>query len=581
MPRSFSRPPVSVGSRPPLRQAAPERWDRPFSEEMTDQDVDRLLAHPLFSSIQHTRFPVTMPLRGILKNDAALRHYQRGEIIVRQGDYGHSAFLILEGRVLVCIDEPGPEQLGRRQRVRPSLWGSFTRWLRQPRYGEQALPGGVRTAGEAEQLQAGARQRIFLQDVPGVLEANRTVRLGPGELFGELAALGRTPRTSTILTDQDALLLEIRWQGLRDIRKFSAEWKQLIDQRYRERSLIVHLQETPLFRSLPEATLRLIADATRFEVFGEFEWQHAYQRTRAASDRERLEQEPLIARQGELPGGLLLIRSGFARVSAHYNHGERTETYLGKGDAFGLEESIARWRGHPEPLRRSLRALGYVDALFIPAAVLEEHVFPRLAPAELARFEQPADRPATAQPWQGTTTTNAFLEFLVAQRFINGRATMLIDLDRCTRCDDCVRACAATHDNNPRFIRNGPEAAGVMVASACMHCVDPVCMIGCPTGAIHRASLDGQVEINPVTCIGCSVCAQSCPYGTIQMVALRDEDGLPVVAEDTGAPIRRATKCDLCTDQPAGPACVRACAHDALVRADMRAVDALNRWLQR
>jgi len=158
---------------------------------------------------------------------------------------------------------------------------------------------------------------------------------------------------------------------------------------------------------------------------------------------------------------------------------------------------------------------------------------------------------------------------------------MLIDLDRCTRCDDCVRACAATHDNNPRFIRQGPEASGVMVASACMHCVDPVCMIGCPTGAIYRESADGQVGINPDTCIGCSVCAQSCPYGTIQMVALHDEEGLPIVTEETGAPVRRATKCDLCIDQPGGPACVSACPHDALLRADMRQMDTLTAWLHR
>ena len=120
-----------------------------------------------------------------------------------------------------------------------------------------------------------------------------------------------------------------------------------------------------------------------------------------------------------------------------------------------------------------------------------------------------------------------------------------------------------------------------MVASACMHCVDPVCMIGCPTGAIHREGAEGQVDINPDTCIGCSICAQSCPYGTIQMVALHDEEGLPVVAEETGAPIRRATKCDLCIDQPGGPACVSACPHDALLRADMRFVGALTAWLHR
>jgi ferredoxin len=48
------------------------------------------------------------------------------------------------------------------------------------------------------------------------------------------------------------------------------------------------------------------------------------------------------------------------------------------------------------------------------------------------------------------------LEFLSENRFFNGTATMAINLDRCTRCDDCVRACAAAHDNNPRFLRHGP-----------------------------------------------------------------------------------------------------------------------------
>ncbi len=277
------------------------------------------------------------------------------------------------------------------------------------------------------------------------------------------------------------------------------------------------------------------------------------------------------------------MRSGFARVSRHYNHGERTDSYLGKGEAFGLPEIVTGWRSQQHvPLRSSLRALGYVDLLFIPTTVIEQHVLPHLTPAQLTALtlkpESPLEISAVAKTERGGEN---FLEFIVAERFINGRATMLIDLDRCTRCDDCVRACAATHDNNPRFIRQGPEASGVMVASACMHCVDPVCMIGCPTGAIQRESADGQVVINPDTCIGCSVCAQSCPYGTIQMVALHDEEGLPVVAEESGAPIRRATKCDLCIDLPGGPACVSACPHDALIRSDMRDVGALTDWLHR
>jgi Fe-S-cluster-containing dehydrogenase component len=117
------------------------------------------------------------------------------------------------------------------------------------------------------------------------------------------------------------------------------------------------------------------------------------------------------------------------------------------------------------------------------------------------------------------------LEFLTENRFYNGTATMMIDLDRCTRCDDCVRACAATHDGNPRFLRHGPISGRLMVANACMHCVDPVCMIGCPTGAIHRDSFGGQVVINPSTCIGCKACFNNCPYDAIRMVEIRDTDG--------------------------------------------------------
>jgi len=575
---------MNSGSQPPYaqarRHAAPERWDKPFSEDMKEVDVDLLLAHPLFVSTNPDRFPLSIPLRGILKNDARIRRFQPGEVIVRRGDYGHSAFVILDGAARVLLREPAAEQLGRRQQVRPSVWGSIKRWLKRPHYAEQSANRGSATA---LQLSGSGEARIFLQDVPGVLDADWTVQLKSGEMFGEIAALGRTPRTSTVVADGDAQVLEIRWQGLREIRRYSPEWKAQIDSRYRERSLRRHLAETPLLYNLSEETLGLIADATRFETFGEFDWQSAYSRVREAGERERLEQEPLIAREGDYPNGLLLVRSGFARVSNRYNHGERTESYIGKGEAFGLAEIVSGWQGKVMPLRRSLRALGYVDILFIPTAILEEHVFPRLTAEQLAALTKDLSPPA-AVVGPGAVldeSGNTFLEFIVAQRFINGRATMLIDLDRCTRCDDCVRACAATHDNNPRFIRQGPESSGVMVASACMHCVDPVCMIGCPTGAIHRESINGQVEINPETCIGCSVCAQSCPYGTIQMVALHDEEGLPIVTEETGAPIRRATKCDLCIDQPAGPACVSACPHDALIRADMRSVDDINRWLLR
>jgi len=579
MAKSTSRPAIFGGSVPPqarvTRVAEPERWDSPFSREMTEEEVDLILASALFVGVKPERFPARLPLRGVLRNDARIRDFMPGEIIVRQGDYGHSAFVILSGRVRIFLREPDDELLGRRPPVRASILGNFKRWLRRATYPEQVRRGG-RVAG-------GPESRIFLQDIPGVLDPDWTVGMSEGELFGEIAALSRTPRTATVVAEGPAKLLEIRWQGLRELRNYSPTWKEQIDQRYRQRSLLRHLQETPLFFNLDADTLQEVADATRFETVGEFDW-YAGHNHPGDRESERREHEVMIAREGDFPSGLLLVRSGFARVSRNYNQGERTGSYLGKGQSFGLPELVAGWRsGQPVALKHNLRALGYTDLLYIPAAVLEKLVLPRLPAAELDRQVATAVRGTGAGPGtQPKPDEQSLIEFVVAGKFINGRAAMLIDLDRCTQCDDCVRACAATHDNNPRFIRHGPESTGVMVASACMHCVDPVCMIGCPTGAIQRGvSAGGEIVINPDTCIGCGICAQSCPYGTIQMVMLRDEEGQPILTEETGAPIRRATKCDLCVDLPGGPACVNACPHDALARADMRGIGTLADWLRR
>ena len=193
-----------------------------------------------------------------------------------------------------------------------------------------------------------------------------------------------------------------------------------------------------------------------------------------------------------------------------------------------------------------------------------------------------ADSPTLiSPPLEPSAVDPRTLDFLADHRFLNGTETMLINLDRCTRCDDCVRACAATHDNNPRFVRQGPKHDQLMVANACMHCVDPVCMIGCPTGAIGRDQATGVVRINDRTCIGCGTCANSCPYDAIRMVEIRDAAGVIFLDEATNQPILKATKCDLCADQLTGPACQQACPHDALVRINMADQAGLASWLGR
>ena len=106
-------------------------------------------------------------------------------------------------------------------------------------------------------------------------------------------------------------------------------------------------------------------------------------------------------------------------------------------------------------------------------------------------------------------------------------------------------------------------------------------MIGCPTGAIQRSTLEGQVTINDSTCIGCATCANNCPYSNIRMVDVRDSVGAVLFDRETGTPIVKATKCDLCVEQLYGPACQNACPHDALKRVDMRDTTSLLELLNR
>jgi Fe-S-cluster-containing dehydrogenase component/CRP-like cAMP-binding protein len=559
----------------------PRRWDEPFGE-MSEGDVDALMRIEPFRSIDAGAFPPSLPLRGILLGDTRIGRYQAGDLIVREGDYGHSAFLVLAGTVRVVLERLDAKLLGREAPPRRSWKQAVAQlWRNAP------VPEVRRAYGtdEISSDQIGTRQadglaRVFLQDVPRLLENTGTVQLGPGEIFGELAALARTPRTATVLADTRATLLELRWQGLRDILRRAPAVLQHVERLYRENSLRVHLRETPLLKELPSDALEKVAAATVFESYGNFDWYTDFGPNHRRDADEQLAAEPLIAVEGDRPTGLILIRSGFARMSQRYGHGNRTLAYLGKGQMFGLEEMVAWHQGGSEvPWRNSLRAVGYVDVLRIPVEVVLESILPNCK-LQIAGGQSAIRNPKSEIAAESTPPIDSrLLDFLADRRFLNGTQTMLINLDRCTRCDDCVRACAATHDNNPRFIRQGPKHDNLMVANACMHCVDPVCMIGCPTGAIARDADTGTVRINDRTCIGCSTCANSCPYEAIRMVEIRDSAGAFLVDEATQQPILKATKCDFCAGQLTGPACQNACPHDALVRVDMAELGGLTQWL--
>jgi Fe-S-cluster-containing hydrogenase component 2 len=149
------------------------------------------------------------------------------------------------------------------------------------------------------------------------------------------------------------------------------------------------------------------------------------------------------------------------------------------------------------------------------------------------------------------------LDQYLAQGLMDAQSLLVLDLEKCTRCDLCVRACADAHDGVTRLLRDGLRFDHFLVATSCRQCRDPLCMVGCPVGSIRRRnSLEVIIED---WCVGCGLCATNCPYGNINLHE--------IVAEGARVPtkVRKATSCDLCHDLPE-PSCVYACPHDAAHR---------------
>jgi len=568
----------------------PQRWDEPLSTSMDETLVELVMASSHFKKMEPANFPASIALHDIIKNDCRIISYSRDQLMVRSKAYLNSAFILLAGSaVMVTSPEAVSNPWGVEKPAKPTVGSSLWRWLTRSKSAEvrRHVSAQPRPADE----QSGHSTNPIIGNFASLTKANGVVTrpLVEGDMYGESAVLGRNEMSATVVALSAAIVLEIRWQGLRELRKREPQFREFVDQLYRERGLYDHLLSVPLLKHIPSTKIRELSKIALFEKHGEFEWHREFQTATKKSKSDEnvdhlIESEPIIVEEGCYPDGLLLIRNGFGRVSRQVNHGQYTLGHLGAGDLFGLEELRDSWMNkRAAPMSCSLRALGYLDVIRIPTAWLEEHVFaapdPNVARSLDESLRLGVERNIGMDLKESRPINRKFTEFVVENRYINGSQAMLIDLERCVRCDDCVTACANAHDNNPRFNRHGPRFEKYMIANACMHCDDPVCMIGCPTGAIHRAE-DGVVSINDATCIGCSTCANSCPYDNIRMVPVSNDDGQPFM-DEKNIPIVKATKCDLCSQVAGGPACERACSHDAITRIDLKDISKLADWVDR
>src|SRR5581483_4252447 len=98
---------------------------------------------------------------------------------------------------------------------------------------------------------------------------------------------------SVFAESEQATLLEIRWQGLRDLMKYDDALRKHIDQIYRERALELALREVPIFSSLSDDALRQVMAKTEFATYGDYDWSGDYKRLAQTAATGRRQQEPI------------------------------------------------------------------------------------------------------------------------------------------------------------------------------------------------------------------------------------------------------------------------------------------------
>ena len=225
-------------------------------------------------------------------------------------------------------------------------------------------------------------------------------------LFGIGEALVRCSRWNTLIAgSDDTIVLEIRWPGMRELRQWSPAFRALTDHLNNEQVLYYGIRNCPQFREVSDTTCRKLAAISRVEHLGSFDWTHGYHRTiRETGMGGVITSEPVIAEQGDYRDEIVILASGFARVSVAHGPGHRTLGFLESGDIAGLAELTAALADPANAamlagsFTYSIHASGRASVVRLPTYALEE-IIPAIArpPAAIEIL-----RCSVGQPLHGT-----------------------------------------------------------------------------------------------------------------------------------------------------------------------------------
>ena len=415
-------------------------------------------------------------------------------------------------------------------------------------------------------------------------------QLDPGTCFGEMALLAGVERNATVSVpgDQKAVVLEVTRPALRLLRKLQT-FGNILDETYRAHGIGRVLEDLTSItgKSLSGPLTEELRRTARYMVYGK--------------NHE-------LCKEGELIDRLILIKTGWVRRSRGVPfHAASPEVVLGVDEAIGVDflggGNCLGLDGVTQPAKWKSRVtlMARTEVLEVPLDQFSSDpgLRQQLADTFWSLSTAGSALPQTIELIPDLNALKA-AEEEIATGIIDGTNVLVMDMDLCIRCGNCSLACHKMHGQS-RLLRRGiqierPVTIGkkrlqhALVPQVCMHCADPECMTGCPTGSIFRDS-GGHIDIDPHTCIGCYDCATQCPYDAISMVpretpranhsfvskltrVFKFKIDPPAAPEDSDDLV--AIKCNLCEDTPLNPpgvrrkkySCEENCPTGALVRVD-------------
>jgi len=486
---------------------------------------ERMLEIPIFSGI---------PYKFLQFNGGACvrRILQPGDVLCREGEYGATAFLIQRGKFEIQINKRGNKVA----KPTAAKRGFFNRIFSGSGSFVPTLATGSDTANSSN--------------------ATKIYRGAEDVILGEMACLNRYPRTATVVAVEESEVIEIGSNVLYMLQRNGAS-RKVLNEAYRRHALNTDLSRIPICRTLSPEEVRSLAQRV---------------------DLMSVEPGQPIFKEGDPGDDVFMVRLGYVKVSRMQGMRDQVVNYIGPGNLDGnigvFGEVAVLSKLYQNQLGDEFAALNYPIGLRTSSCTALDHVELVRIPGELIKeiaesneeFRKVlVDRAETLlrRDINRDVSDNSMKANFVAQGLYNAQSLLVLDLESCTRCDECSKACADAHDGETRLVRDGLRFENFLVATSCRSCTDPYCLVGCPVNAIFREG-DKEIVIED-HCIGCGQCATNCPYGNITMYG--HEDGYRQEGERKIPVIRqRATTCDQCKSIGGTPRCVYACPHEAAFR---------------